>query len=222
MDLWIILSCASMVICSAIFTFQIISIVKFAINCKREGVKAIKFRFNIGVIMVVALTAWFCWSTIDCFKKANVARTTAELAESTIGSTEVVEKFVEEQEQKKGIKILDHEKYYLDFIESIKLSSTRYKFAGIGLLIWSIDGILTILGNFLVITGKGFRNSSIKDPIPIFAEYDKQNGKIIIQANDLTGKAEKLFTVPANPKNLASLGQFIVWDDEQTIQEETL
>ncbi len=222
MDLWFILGCVSVAACSAFFTYQIISLVKFAINCKRESIKAVKYRINFGMILVVLLTVWFCWSTIDCFKKANEDRTLAELAESTIGSTEVVEKFVEEQEQKKGIIILDKEKYYLDFIESIKRSSTTYKVGGIGFLIWSIDGILTILGNFLVITGKGFRNSSIKDAIPIFAEYDKQNGKIIIQANDLTGKTETLFTVPANPKNLASLGQFIVWDEEQTIQEETL
>ena len=89
---------------------------------------------------------------------------------------------------------------------------------GIGMVIWSVDGILYIISLFYVITGVGLRNSRIKDTIPIFAEYDRQNGKIIVKANDLNGKTEKLLTFNANPRNLASLGQFIVWD-EPTTQE---
>ncbi len=221
MDWSILVFIASLAFCSVIFVFQAVSIVKFVVNCKREGVKIVKPRISVSTVIFVALTIWFSYEIVYYFNRANECKKGVEYAESMIG-TDYVDYYAKEQEKKKGIVILDPEQYYLNNIEYTRSNMKIYTIAGIGFIVWDMDGILTLIGTICVITGKGFRNFRIKDAIPIFAEYDKQNGKIIIKANDLTGKAEKLFTVPANPKNLASLGQFIVWDEEQTIQEETL
>ena len=190
-------------------------------NCAQEGVKAIKFSFNVASAIFIVFTIGFIVSMGYWFGSAAKANKDAVYFEE-MKSDEFVEYFAELQEEKKDIIILDPEKYYLENIEDAKATAQAYTWLAISLLIWSIDGILSIIGMFCVITSKGFRNSRIKDAIPIFAEYDRQNGKIIIKVNDLTGKVEKLFSFAASPRNLASLGQFIVWEEEQTIQEETI
>lgn len=219
MDFIKIIAIVSLCICSVVFIMQIVKIIKFAKNCVQEGVKAIKFSFNVASVIYIALTIGFFIGVGYWFGSAAKANEDAKFFEE-MKSDELVEYFAELQEEKKGIVILDPEKYYLENIEDAKATAQASTWLAISLLIWSIDGILTIIGMFCVITSKGFRNSRIKDAIPIFAEYDRQNGRIIIKVNDLTGKVEKLFSFAASPRNLASLGQFIVWDEEQTIQEE--
>ena len=56
MNVWLIVSIISLVVCTAVFTVQIIQIVKFMINCSREGVKAVKFSFNVASVFVIAIT----------------------------------------------------------------------------------------------------------------------------------------------------------------------
>ena len=217
MNWWLIVSIVSLVICTAVFTVQIIQIVKFMINCSREGVKAVKFSFNIASVFIIAVTIGFIVGIGYFFGKADHYRKAAQEAEMLVG-TGFEEYFAKQQEEKRGIIILDPEKYYLDNLSNLKEVSQSNAIMGIGMVIWSVDGILYIISLFYVITGVGLRNSRLKDTIPIFAEYDHQNGKIIVKANDLNGKTEKLLTFNANPRNLASLGQYIVWD-EQTTQE---
>ncbi len=96
--------------------------------------------------------------------------------------------------------------------------SVRLTSWGISFLIFLIDSILSIFGLIEVITSKGYRHTGINEALPVFAEYDRQNGKIIVNVKDLYGMVQKVFTFKASPKNLASLGQFIVWD-EPTTQE---
>lgn len=218
MDFTKIIAIVSLCICSVVFIMQIVIIIKFAKNCVQEGVKAIKFRFNVASAIYIALTIGFFIGVGYWFGNAAKANEDVKFYEE-MKSDEFVEYFAELQEQKKGIVILDPEEYYLENIENAKATAQSYTWIAISLLIWSIDGILTIIEMFCVITSKGFRNSRIKEAIPIFAEYDRQNGRIDIKVNDITGKVEKLFSFAASPRNLASLGQFIVWE-EQTIQEE--
>lgn len=217
MNVWLIVSIVSLVICTAVFTVQIIQIVKFMINCSREGVRAVKFSFNVPSVIVIAITIGFIVGIGYFFGKADHYRKAADEAEMLVG-TGFEEYFAKQQEEKRGIIILDPEKYYLDNLNNLKELSQSNTMMGIGMVIWSVDSILSIISLFNVITGVGLRNSRIKDTIPIFAEYDRQNAKIIVKANDLNGKTEKLLTFNANPRNLASLGQYIVWD-EPTTQE---
>lgn len=217
MNVWLIISIVSLVICTVVFTVQIIQIVKFMINCSREGVRAVKFSFNVPSVIVIAITIGFIVGIGYFFGKADYYRKGAQEAEMLVG-TGFEEYFAKQQEEKRGIIILDPEKYYLDNLNNLKELSQSNTMMGIGMVIWSVDSILSIISLFNVITGVGLRNSRIKDTIPIFAEYDRQNGKIIVKANDLNGKTEKLLTFSANPRNLASLGQYIVWD-EPTTQE---
>lgn len=217
MNVWLIISIVSLVICTVVFTVQIIQIVKFMINCSREGVRAVKFSFNVPSVIVIAITIGFIVGIGYFFGKADYYRKGAQEAEMLVG-TGFEEYFAKQQEEKRGIIILDPEKYYLDNLNNLKELSQSNTMMGIGMVIWSVDSILSIISLFNVITGVGLRNSRIKDTIPIFAEYDRQNGKIIVKANDLNGKTEKLLTFNANPRNLASLGQYIVWD-EPTTQE---
>lgn len=217
MNVWLIVSIVSLVICTAVFTVQIIQIVKFMINCSREGVRAVKFSFNVPSVIVIAITIGFIVGIGYFFGKADHYRKAADEAEMLVG-TGFEEYFAKQQEEKRGIIILDPEKYYLDNLNNLKELSQSNTMMGIGMVIWSVDSILSIISLFYVITGVGLRNSRIKDTIPIFAEYDRQNAKIIVKANDLNGKTEKLLMFNANPRNLASLGQYIVWD-EPTTQE---
>lgn len=217
MNVWLIISIVSLVICTVVFTVQIIQIVKFMINCSREGVRAVKFSFNVPSVIVIAITIGFIVGIGYFFGKADYYRKGAQEAEMLVG-TGFEEYFAKQQEEKRGIIILDPEKYYLDNLNNLKELSQSNTMMGIGMVIWSVDSILSIISLFNVITGVGLRNSRIKDTIPIFAEYDRQNGKIIVKANDLNSKTEKLLTFSANPRNLASLGQYIVWD-EPTTQE---
>lgn len=205
---------------SAVYSaFLIKNLVRLAINCKREGVKAVKFSMNLWVILVSVVTIWCCWSTINSFNKAHETREVAAFAEARIG-TEDAENFAREQEQKYGIKILDHEKYYLENIESIKSLSEKYSFDAVKFLIFAINGTLVIISDFLIITGVGLHSTYIKEPIPIIADYDSQIGKIFVKDRNPNGKLEKVLMFNASPKNLASLGQFIV-SEEQTTQEVT-
>ena len=217
MNVWLIISIVSLVICTVVFTVQIIQIVKFMINCSREGVRTVKFSFNVPSVIVIAITIGFIVGIGYFFGKADYYRKGAQEAEMLVG-TGFEEYFAKQQEEKRGIIILDPEKYYLDNLNNLKELSQSNTMMGIGMVIWSVDSILSIISLFNVITGVGLRNSRIKDTIPIFAEYDRQNGKIIVKANDLNSKTEKLLTFSANPRNLASLGQYIVWD-EPTTQE---
>ena len=217
MNVWLIISIVSLVICTVVFTVQIIQIVKFMINCSREGVRAVKFSFNVPSVIVIAITIGFIVGIGYFFGKADYYRKGAQEAEMLVG-TGFEEYFAKQQEEKRGIIILDPEKYYLDNLNNLKELSQSNTMMGIGMVIWSVDSILSIISLFNVITGVGLRNSRIKDTIPIFAEYDRQNGKIIVKANDLNSKTEMLLTFSANPRNLASLGQYIVWD-EPTTQE---
>ena len=217
MNVWLIISIVSLVICTVVFTVQIIQIVKFMINCSREGVRAVKFSFNVPSVIVIAITIGFIVGIGYFFGKADYYRKGAQEAEMLVG-TGFEEYFAKQQEEKRGIIILDPEKYYLDNLNNLKELSQSNTMMGIGMVIWSVDSILSIISLFNVITGVGLRNSRIKDTIPIFAEYDRQNGKIIVKANDLNSKTDTLLTFSANPRNLASLGQYIVWD-EPTTQE---
>ena len=217
MNVWLIISIVSLVICTVVFTVQIIQIVKFMINCSREGVRTVKFSFNVPSVIVIAITIGFIVGIGYFFGKADYYRKGAQEAEMLVG-TGFEEYFAKQQEEKRGIIILDPEKYYLDNLNNLKELSQSNTMMGIGMVIWSVDSILSIISLFNVITGVGLRNSRIKDTIPIFAEYDRQNGKIIVKANDLNSKTEMLLTFSANPRNLASLGQYIVWD-EPTTQE---
>lgn len=217
MDWKLILCIACICICTVFFVIRTIKVVKFAIECRREGVKKITLRINIGVIICVAFTVWFLWSTVNYFCKANEMREAAKYAESKIG-TEYVGKFIEKQEQEKQIKIYNPEQYFLDFIGNVRALSAEAAGWGVSFLIMSIDGILTLIGFIEVITSRGYRHSGINDALPIFAEYDRQNSVIIVKVMDLYGAEQKLFTFSANPKNLASLGEFIEW--EPKTQEE--
>lgn len=60
MDWKLILCIACICICTVFFVIRTIKEVKFAVKCRREGVKKVKVRVNIGVILCAALTAWFC------------------------------------------------------------------------------------------------------------------------------------------------------------------
>ncbi len=213
MDWKLILCIACICICTVFFVIRTKKIVEFAVKCRREGVKKVKVRVNIGVFLCAALTAWFLWLTVNYFCKANEMREAAEYAESKIG-TEYVDKFIEKQELKKQIKIYNPEQYFLDFIGNVRALSAEAAGWGVFFLIMSIDGILTLIGFIEVITSKGYRHSGINDALPIFAEYDRQNSKIIVNVKDLYGVAQKVFTFNANPKNLASLGEFIEWEPE--------
>ena len=75
---------------------QIKNIVRLAIYCKREGVKAVKYHISLLVILVIGCTIWLGWSTIDSFIKANEASEVAAFSESKIG-TEYVEDFVKKE-----------------------------------------------------------------------------------------------------------------------------
>lgn len=218
MDFTKILAIASVGVCSVFFIMQIIIIIKFLRRCVQEGVKAIKFRFNVASVIVIVFTIGFIVSMGYWFGSAAEANKDVVFFEGIKG-TDLVDLFAKQQEEKQGIVILDPEQYYFQTLEKAKSTAESYIWFGITFVILSVDGILSIIGMFCVITSKGFRNSRIKDAIPIFAEYDRQNGRIIIKVNDITGKVEELFSFAASPRNLASLGQFIVWE-EQTIQEE--
>lgn len=213
MDWTLILCIACICICTVFFVIRTKKIVEFAVKCRREGVKKVKIRVNIGIFLCAALTVWLLWLTVNYFCKANEMRETAEFAESKIG-TVYVDKFIEKQELEKQIKIYNPEQYFLDFIGNVRALSTDAAWWGGFFLIMSIDGILTLIGFIEVITSKGYRHSGINDALPIFAEYDRQNGVIIVKAIDLNGVEQKLFTFSANPKNLASLGEFIEWEPE--------
>lgn len=221
MDVLTILGIAACAISLFVFINQLIKFIKFVINCSREGVRAIKFRFNISSAIIIVMTIAFVVFVGFWFGKAAQLNNDVKLIEEN-GGIEYAEIFAERESQERGIIILDPVKYYIETIENAKANARSYTWTGIGFLIFSIDGIMSILGLFFVITSKGFRISTLKDAIPIFAEYDRKNGMIIVKANDITGNPEKVCTFAANPRNLASLGQFIVWDEEQTIQEETL
>lgn len=215
MNVLLIVSIISLCVCAVFFVIQIKHIVKFMINCGREGVRAVKFSFNVPSVIIIAATIGFIVGIGYYFGKADYYKKGAEEAEMLAG-TGIEEYFAKEQEKEQGIIILDPEKYYRDNINNLKNTSRINAMMEIAMIIWSVDGILYIIGLFNVITGVGLRSSRIKDTIPIFAEHDRQNGKIIVKANDLNGKTEKLMTFSANPRNLASLGQYIVWDEETT------
>lgn len=217
MNVWLIVSIVAIVVCTFVFVVRIIKVVKLVKVCRHEGVKKVKLRVNIGFILLAAVTAWILWLTVSSFIKANETRKSAEFAESKIG-TEYGDKFIEKQELEKQIKIINPEKYFLEFIGDIRALSVRLTAWGISFLILSIDGILSIIGVIEVITSKGYRHTGINEALPVFAEYDRQNDKIIVNVKDLYGKEQKVFTFKASPKNLASLGQFIEWD-EPTTQE---
>ena len=217
MDFLLILCIISLIICAVSFTIQIIIIIKFLLKCRREGVKAVKFSFNVSTAISIVITIGFFVGIVHFFNEADYCKKAAEEAEALVG-TGFEEYYAKQQEKEHNIIILDPEKYLQDMIQMSKNTSTHYSWLGISFIIWFVDGILSLVSFIYVITGVGLRNSRIKDIIPIFAEYDRQNAKIIIKANDLNGKTEKLLTFNANPRNLASLGQFIEWD-EQTTQE---
>jgi len=217
MDFSSILTIIALFFCTLIFIAQIIIIVKLVRKCSKEGVKAVKFQFNVGSAFLIAAVIFTVVSAGYWFINAAEANENIVFFEGIKG-TELVDVFAEKQEQEQGIKIIDPEEYYLQTLEEAKSTAESYTWRGVIFTYLSIYGILKLIGMLYIITGKGFRSCHVKEAIPIFAAYDKQNGKIII----MKGNAEKLFTVAANPKNLASLGQFIVRDEEQTIQEETL
>lgn len=217
MDFLLFLCILSLVICAVSFTIQIIIIIKFLLKCRREGVKAVKFSFNVSTAISIVITIGFFVGIVHFFNEADYCKKAAEEAEALVG-TGFEEYYAKQQEKEHNIIILDPEKYLQDMIQMSKNTSTHYSWLGISFIIWFVDGILSLVSFIYVITGVGLRNSRIKDIIPIFAEYDRQNAKIIIKANDLNGKTEKLLTFNANPRNLASLGQFIEWD-EPTTQE---
>lgn len=217
MDFLLFLCILSLVICAVSFTIQIIIIIKFLLKCRREGVKAVKFSFNVSTAISIVITIGFFVGIVHFFNEADYCKKAAEEAEALVG-TGFEEYYAKQQEKEHNIIILDPEKYLQDMIQMSKNTSTHYSWLGISFIIWFVDGILSLVSFIYVITGVGLRNSRIKDIIPIFAEYDRQNAKIIVKANDLNGKTEKLLTFNANPRNLASLGQFIEWD-EPTTQE---
>lgn len=217
MDFLLILCIISLIICAVSFTIQIIIIIKFLLKCRREGVKAVKFSFNVSTAISIVITIGFFVGIVHFFNEADYCKKAAEEAEALVG-TGFEEYYAKQQEKEHNIIILDPERYLQDTIQMSKNTSTHYSWLGISFIIWFVDGILSLVSFIYVITGVGLRNSRIKDTVPIFAEYDRQNGKIIVKANDLNGKTEKLMTFNANPRNLASLGQFIEWD-EPTTQE---
>ncbi len=221
MDFWTILIIAGLGLCIFAFVRRIIIIVKFARNCSEEGVIAAKFNFNIGSLILIAVTIFVVASVVYWFGKAAEANEAIVFLEGIEGA-ELVDAFAEQREQKQGIIILDSEEYYLQALEKVKSTAVSYTWYGVFLSFLSFYGILFIFEMFCVITNKGFRNYKTEGAIPIFAEYYKLLGKIYIKYNDITGKTGVLTHFKANPKNLASLGQFIVWEEEQTIQEETL
>lgn len=207
MDFLLILCIISLIICAVSFTIQIIIIIKFLL----------KFSFNVSTAISIVITIGFFVGIVHFFNEADYCKKAAEEAEALVG-TGFEEYYAKQQEKEHNIIILDPERYLQDTIQMSKNTSTHYSWLGISFIIWFVDGILSLVSFIYVITGVGLRNSRIKDTIPIFAEYDRQNGKIIVKANDLNGKTEKLMTFNANPRNLASLGQFIEWD-EPTTQE---
>ncbi len=221
MDLWTILIIVGLGLCTFIFVRRIIMIVKFARNCSKEGVIAAKFNFNIGSLFLIAATMFAVASVVYWFGKAADVNEDIVFFEGIEG-TELVDVFAKQQEEEQGIVILDPEQYYLQALEKLRSTAVSYTWCGIFLSCLSIYGILLIFEMFCVITNKGFRNYKTEGAIPIFAEYYKLLGKIYIKCNDITGKTIVLTHFKANQKNLASLGQFIVWDEEQTTQEETL
>ncbi len=221
MDFWIIMSVVGFGLCTFVFVRQIILIVKFARSCSEEGVIAAKFIFNIGSPFLIAGTIVVIVMAANYFGKAVEANKNVKIFEE-MKSTEFVKYIAELQEEKEGVIILNPEEYYQQNLEKTKSSAISYTIECIVFVFLSIYGILSLFAMFCVITNKGYRNYKTKDAIPIFAEYYKLLGKIYIKCNDITGKPIALMYFKANQKNLASLGQFIVPDEEQTIQEETL
>lgn len=220
MDFWTILIIAGFCLCAFIVVRQIIMIVKFVRSCSEEGVIAAKFNFNIGsafliaaTIVVIVLVGYHFGNAAEEYKNIKF--------NEEMKSDEFIEYFTELQEEKEGIIILNPEQYYLENLENAKSSAKSDTISCIAFVFLSIYGILSLFAMFCVITNKGFRNYKTKDAIPIFAEYYKYTGKIFIKCKDITGKPAALTHFKANSKNLASLGQFIV-REEQTIQEETI
>ena len=86
MNVWLIISIVSLVICTVVFTVQIIQIVKFMINCSREGVRAVKFSFNVPSVIVIAITIGFIVGIGYFFGKADYYRKGAQEAEMLVGT----------------------------------------------------------------------------------------------------------------------------------------
>lgn len=74
MNVWLIVSIVAIVVCTFIFVVRIIKVVKLVKVCRREGVKKVKLRVNIGFILLAAVTAWILWLTVSSFIKANETR----------------------------------------------------------------------------------------------------------------------------------------------------
>ena len=203
---------------SAILIVDLYKFVKFVIVSKQEGILAKKLSVNVFSFLIAGIAVFLFFRAGAGFHNASSLYKGAAKAEALVG-TEFVEYYAQQQEQKSGITITDPETYYLNSIEYSKKSAAIYLNTAIFMLLLGIDGIVRIIGGFNVITENGFRSVRTNDPIPIFAEHDRSNNQIIIKINDLTGKVQKLITFKATPQNLASLGQFIEYE-ELEIKEE--
>ncbi|MCH5203381.1 MAG: hypothetical protein J1F03_01475 [Oscillospiraceae bacterium] len=218
MDFWSIIGIVLYIFLGLSALFGVYQFVKLFVISAREGIVAVKYRYNVFSFVLAALLAGMTYFMIQQFNEAKVFKSAVAFLEPLRG-TFLVEEFAKNQEKDKGIIILDPDKYYEDYISNCKANEYFHNNVAAFLLLTVIDLTVGLLSNFVVISEKGYRIRGSKDAIPVYAEIDSQKNKIKIKVVDLTGKEQELCKFKATPKNLASLGQFIK-QNEIEIQEE--
>ncbi len=199
---------------------DIIHLVKFVTASKSEGVLVVKFyvsKFTIPTLVIlIVLMAFSVWG----FNKSDSYKNKASYLEEINNSgSEYIEQYISMAEADAGITINDPEVYIRNEVEKLRNFADSLTLVSVFQLLVVIGGIISALKNFYVITNSGLRAARMDDAIPVYADYERSERKLIVKAKDLNGKEQNLFTFSATPKNLASLGKIIRWEEYETQEE---
>lgn len=204
------------ILCAAVLVMLCKYIRVFA-ACNKEGILAVKLKFTKGILITAAASAVIFVTAGHNFSRANEISKNAKNVEGYLG-TDYVEDFARQDEQKFGIEITDPDVYYQNMANDLNANAGIYTKLAVLFLVLGVELFLLMFGNLIIITKIGCRTIRMKYSVPVFAHLDNSKNQIVVMINDLRGKAERLLTFKATPKNLSALGEIINHED---LQEET-
>ncbi len=178
-------------------------------SCNKKGILAVKLKFTIGIVIVLAASAVIFVTAGYNFSRANEISKNAKIVEGYLG-TDYVEYLAQQDEQKFGIEITDPDVYYQNMANDLNANADIYAKLAVLFFVLGTEMLLLAFGNLVIITKIGCRTIRMKYSVPVVAKLD--NNQIAIMAN-VGDKEQELITFIATPKNLSALGEIIKYED---------
>ncbi len=189
------------------------------VKCRREGVR--KVWINPLAAFLLIPFSLFLWRAADDFSAAAGYESWVDEVER-YGIAEFAEYHASYFEESNGIQIENPEKFLTDNIGKYLETAKSRRMAGAMDTLLAVWTVLLLLRYFGFVTSAGFRRIFLKKAVPLHARYNREEAEITLLYTGMYGKDETLKKLPATSKNLAALGQFIVWQEASEQPEKDL